>query len=204
MSYLIWCPGRCGSVLASTIIKLAYNKQNNNFFEISMNLHHREILENKGIVHCHNLRCFVDNAKNHQSVVVTRNSFDSVISRMISEMTDSWTIRTKFDLRKYHYSNKDRTFELNVDKFQKLVLFNESQYSTLLKCTTPNLVIDYEDFKDNFQNLLTPLNLRLDVTPDVLLKLPIKTPVDKITQVINYTQLQEVYKSLVAKNFYLK
>ena len=203
MSYLIWSPGRCGSVLASTIIQIAHNKQNHTHLEISMNRHHRDILENSGIVHSHNPECFINNFKNHQSIVVRRNTFDSVLSRMISEITNSWTIRNEFDLRKYQYSNKDRTFELNVNEFRKIVLLNELDYSNVLKSSTPDLVIDYEDFKDNFQNLLTPLNLMLEMTPDLLSRLPKKTPVDKKTQIINYKQLREVYDLLVAKNFIL-
>jgi len=174
--------------------------EDQNFLVLYNHNNEKIIDETFGIVHCHNHKCFIDNLKKYTSIAVVRNIFDSTISALISKETNVWTIRSDDELEKYKKDIKTKIFEINVNEFCKLAKHQDLQYTKVLSnINNIDLIINYENIKDNFSILTTALNLN-SMSENFEKSSPKKTPIDKIKQVSNYSELLDAYKTLYIKN----
>lgn len=199
--FVFWCPGRCGSILAAKIVNNALYPDKSICYTdyYSENYEHEEE-SYKPIIHTHNPR-FIINAHGRK-IVLSRNLFDAVLSRLIAEKIGMFHIFNQDDLAEF--LRRSESIQINITEFEfiKMCRHYNRLYTMIVESDIQYEVVKYDSFKDNPVNLLKILNIPNKLINFKRLKecgLTIKTPIDKQQQVANYESLKKSFNDLDLK-----
>ena len=188
--FIIWCPGRCGSILTARMLNHAFY---GGISTVGMpDIDSTDL--SKPVIHTHEVELFLRGLEGYNRIALRRNVFMAVVSNLIAkDILDTHTIETAE--QQQQISKQTKLFELDADRFRNLIIHYGREYQ---RAATANELtyLDYEDFQDDPLRIIRLLKLRPrtpgSLNPDVL-KMPFKTPIDKQMQIKNYQQLLDIY-----------
>lgn len=209
-SYFILSPGRCGSILASYIIKYSLNTLHN--LEDYCHMQHvkgvyQESLFNTSatVYHSHDPMFYHKNRNDCDFVLVLRkNKLDGCLSFYLAQQVfDIWTLDSHI-----HYGNKlkfeDKLEEVKkngvtVDlyKFKQAMdffdLFYNFNIGNLKTCFIDTHILYYEDFKQDYMHINRCLGIpEVNVPTNQLTE---QLPYNKWELINNKTEVIELYES---------
>lgn len=198
MKYIVWCPGRCGSMLASRIIWHAYFAKNPSN-GIHFAYHNDDpYYGNANVIHAHSYKLF-NTILDYQKIVMSRPIIDSVLSRMIANITKIEHVSLNEKVETLDLNSK---FEIPISTFAfQCNRFNDA-YTAVDNAIDKNYqIIRYNDIKDSPIKILDQLNDPSPIDYKMLTadKLPIKMPVSSFERITNIQEVIDFYTSLNLK-----
>jgi hypothetical protein len=179
---IILSPGRTGSTLIfkffSHVTRLTpYTRQH---------FDNKTVIKPKQILHSHNIDDIKLGNKSTYYVISKRNIIETAFSGLVGQHTKKW---------EYYKNHKTTISNFTVSKQDFLSLY-QLVYSFYkdLSCVIPikSHIVDYVEFKDNFENLFDIFNINKNHYKFINKNLiPIKTPGSYKDWILNYDEIYD-------------
>jgi hypothetical protein len=188
--FIVWCPGRCGSILTARVLNHAFYGGMTAIGMIDVEPSH----VSQPVIHTHQVEFLLRGLEGYDRIALRRNVFLSAISNLIAkDVLDTHTIETAEKQQKIY--EQIGLFELDADRFKNLIIHYGREYQRAASAVQLTY-LDYEDFQDDPLRIIRLLKLRPrtpgSLNPDVI-RMTFKTPIDKQRQIKNYQQLLDIY-----------
>jgi hypothetical protein len=201
IDYVIWCPIRCGSILASKILLAAlYDHQHHLLY------HNHENTTYEGdakLVHSHSPEFFINSSVKIKKIALTRNIFDSAVSQEIMLQTGIGNLVNDQQVEEYRNTFADSKLTVDTQRFVNRLHQIDDKFSQVFDSTASYVSISYEQIKDNPLNVLKLIGVNKKLINIKNVTKPItsrKIPLEKSHIVSNYTELQMIYANTRLKN----
>ena len=195
--FIVWCPGRCGSMLATNILRAALYPEDQTTFT------GREYIKNTNspIIHTHNLRMFIDSTA--RRLMIVRDIFPAALSTMIALRTGQYHVNSQDESDQYAEEFGSSPMHINPIKFERYCRLYDRRFEEAMTSEAEFDKIHYEQIEDDPFRLLRLLKIdkklwkmKSLVTTNITKKIPV--PKDK--QVSNYQDLLDRFDRLELKH----
>ena len=201
IDYVVWCPGRCGSILTSRILLAALYEQK---LELLHHTHKDTSYTGPAkIIHSHSPEFFINSKVACTKVALTRNIFDSAVSQAIMLKTKIGNLVGQEQLDEYKNKFSDYKFIVDPAMFTHQVKKIDNEFTTVLRSNAEYVAISYEQIKDNPFDVLKLLKINKKLINIKLLTEHVtskKIPIEKSQMVTNFSELKQIYDNLNLKN----
>ena len=199
MKYLLWGPGRTGSILYSTLINSYINAQTGEIDNIRFIQTGETPIWDKPIVHTHMVDLTSFAPDDFQRIVTTRSLLDTTLSVLLAEHVNKHTISTDKDREEYVNRYTDYRFDIDPIKFFHRLSSDSRNYKrvfTQLKKDNVNYIeLDYETYAFDYKAFYEKLGLSWEYNSDNIL-VNHKMPVNKFKIISNLTEIVELYTNI--------
>jgi hypothetical protein len=201
IDYVVWCPGRCGSILTSNIILAALYKQNLDLLYYNgQNLYYDGPAK---VIHSHNPWFFINSNVSCRKIALTRNLFESTLSHAIMLHTGMGHIVESSQVEEYRSRFSNHKFTISPTAFLRQIKKMDNEYTTVFSSDADYITVSYEDIKHNPFNVikLSQIDKRLiDIQSLGQHNISKKIPIEKSQIVENFHELKEIYNDTQLKN----
>ena len=199
MKFLIWGPGRTGSILYSNLINSYINKQTGVIDNIRFIQLDETPVWDKPIVHTHRVELVKDAPNEYSRIVTTRSLLDTTLSVLVAEHVDHYTISNASDEIEYINRYKDYKFCIDEKKFFHRLYADNKNYKNVFSYLDNNHInyikLDYEVHSNNYDRFYSQVDLVWEYNSnDILINR--KMPVNKFDMVLNLSELVELYTNI--------
>jgi hypothetical protein len=195
--YLIWGPGRTGSMLAANVLQAAlYPKSQITCTDIK---YIRNL--NSPIIHTHNLQMFVDSTAHR--LMMVRNIFPAAVSTMIALDTNRYHVYNQDEVEQYVNEFGHRSLHIDTSEFDKMCKKYDREYEEAMSSGVKFDKVHYEQIESEPFRLLWLLkidkkawNMQSMITANITKKIPVTA----VQQVSNYQELLDRFDRLELKH----
>ena len=195
--FIVWCPGRCGSMLAANVLQAAL------YPESQITCTDAKYIKNPNspIIHTHNLQMFVDSAA--RRLMMVRNIFPAVLSTMIALDTNRYHVYNQDEVEQYVNEFSNRSLYINTADFDEMCKKYDRDYEEAMSSGVKFDKVHYEQIEADPFRLLRLLkidkkawNMQSLITANVTKKIPVTAA----QQVSNYQDLLDRFDRLELKH----
>jgi hypothetical protein len=200
--YFIFGIGRTGSTLYSNLLDIYYKSilpQENNICYSADKL---KIDWSFPIQHTHQFNAIKDIPEDFVFLLTTRCILDSLLSVIVAETTNFWTVTSDKDKINYINQFSNKKIKINIPQFIHRAESADYSYYKILKefekSSNEKFILKYNECTTNFNVFYQKIgiNFAIDTQQNVFQKIPI----DKFSMIENLEEIYIVYKNLNLRN----
>ena len=200
--YFIFGVGRTGSTLYSNLLDLYYKSISSNENNIFYSADKLKIDWSFPIQHTHQYNVIRDIPEDFVFLLTTRCILDSVLSNIVADQTDVWTLTCEQEKVNYLYKFSEKKFKVNIPQFKEHVRNIDFTYVKVLteyqKLKNEKLILQYNQHAKNYNLFYEVLGINFsNLNEKNIFK---KLPIDKFSMIENLEEVYTAYKNLNLRN----